>query len=78
MASGAVTSGEIGNAAVLSGNIASGQIGQYHFATGLGTKFTVSISTPSSPISGDRWYDTNSGILYTYIDDGNSQQWVQF
>jgi hypothetical protein len=27
---------------------------------------------------GDRWVDSNDGTLYTYINDGNSSQWVDF
>jgi len=43
LASGVVTSGEIGNAAVVSGNIASGAVGAYHFnATGLASGKTLS------------------------------------
>lgn len=26
---------------------------------------------------GDRWLDSDSGILYTYVDDGSSVQWVE-
>jgi hypothetical protein len=39
--------------------------------------WTYSASTPSSPNAGDKWVDTNSGITYTYINDGNSSQWVE-
>ena len=43
LASGVVTSGEIGNAAVVSGNIASGAVGAYHFnATGLASGRSLS------------------------------------
>jgi hypothetical protein len=27
---------------------------------------------------GDVWIDTDTGIQYFYIDDGNSTQWVEF
>lgn len=33
-------------------------------------------SPPSSPIDGTKWLNTNDGIEYTYIDDGNTTQWV--
>jgi hypothetical protein len=26
---------------------------------------------------GDRWMDSDNGIEYIYVDDGNSQQWIQ-
>ena len=75
--SGSVTSGLIGNAAVVSGSIASGQIGKYSLTSGLVPSFTISASAPSSPLYGDRWFDTNTGTLLTYIYDGATAQWVQ-
>ena len=75
--SGSVTSGLIGNAAVVSGSIASGQIGKYSLTSGLVPSFTISASTPSSPLYGDRWFDTNTGTLLTYLYDGATAQWVQ-
>jgi hypothetical protein len=32
---------------------------------------------PTYPNIGDRWVDSNSGSEYTWVDDGNSQQWVE-
>jgi len=32
---------------------------------------------PVSPLIGDRWVDSNSGIEYTWIDDGTNQTWVE-
>lgn len=26
---------------------------------------------------GDEWYDTNSGVLFKYLSDGDSKQWVE-
>lgn len=34
-------------------------------------------TAPSSPRVGKRWLDSNSGILYEYINDGDSLQWVE-
>lgn len=76
--SGSVTSGFIGNAAVVSGSVGSGQIGTIHFSSGSVAKFTSSSSAPSSPNEGDRWYYTDDGVLLTYVNDGSSSQWVQF
>ena len=47
--------------------------------TGGGGNVTVSVSdtVPASPTNGNLWLNTNNGILYVYINDGNSQQWVQ-
>lgn len=42
-----------------------------------GGAYTVSATAPSSPANGDRWLDTNSGIEYSYVNDGNSSQWVE-
>jgi hypothetical protein len=54
-------------------------------ASGVGTggdgggNVTVSVgtNTPSSPANGNLWLNTNNGVLYVYIDDGNSSQWIQ-
>lgn len=43
----------------------------------VGGKYTVSGTAPSSPVNGDRWVDSDVGIEYTYIDDGNTSQWVE-
>jgi len=32
---------------------------------------------PSNPISGTLWWDSVSGQLFTYYDDGQSAQWVE-
>jgi hypothetical protein len=32
---------------------------------------------PATPIVGGFWYDSDTGRLYLYVDDGNSQQFVQ-
>jgi hypothetical protein len=33
-------------------------------------------TAPSSPKNGDQWYNTFNGILFEYLDDGTSSQWV--
>jgi len=33
-------------------------------------------TAPSSPQNGDQWYNTFNGILFEYLDDGTSSQWV--
>lgn len=37
---------------------------------------TISDTPPSSAISGDLWWESDTGILKIYYDDGTSQQWV--
>ena len=32
---------------------------------------------PSGPINGTLWWDTVSGQLFTYYNDGQSAQWVE-
>jgi hypothetical protein len=31
---------------------------------------------PSSPLEGDQWYNTTTGVLFEYLNDGTSSQWV--
>jgi hypothetical protein len=42
-----------------------------------GTTYTSAASAPVGPIAGDRWFNTALGIMFTYINDGNSSQWVE-
>lgn len=40
-------------------------------------RFTSSATPPTQGITaGHKWFDTNTGIEFTYIYDGNSYQWV--
>ncbi len=43
------------------------------------SRYFISGSTPTGYVlvNGDRWYNTNNGIEYVWINDGNSSQWVQ-
>ena len=48
----------------------------YRGAYGL-TGFVYQANTaPASPQPGDQWYNTFNGILFEYLDDGTSAQWV--
>lgn len=38
--------------------------------------YTVSNTAPSSPTVGDKWWDSDTDILYEFIDDGQGQVWV--
>jgi hypothetical protein len=40
------------------------------------TKYTASINPPSSPFIGDQWYKTDANILYEYLSDGTSTNWI--
>lgn len=44
---------------------------------GGGGTYTVSATAPGSPVQGDRWLETDAGVEYTYVNDGNSSQWVE-
>ena len=43
---------------------------------GGGVTITTDSIPPVSPSVGAQWYDTSSNILFEYLDDGTSQQWV--
>jgi hypothetical protein len=42
------------------------------------TQIYASSSPPPSPFEGDLWLDTDTGITYTYWNDGTSSQWFEF
>ena len=33
-------------------------------------------TAPTSPLNGDQWYNTFNGILFEYLNDGTTAQWV--
>ena len=41
-----------------------------------GLSFISSVTAPEYPALGDQWYASDIGILFEYLDDGDSQQWV--
>jgi hypothetical protein len=43
---------------------------------GGGSSVTMSDTAPGGAGAGDLWWDTSSGRLYIYYDDGTSLQWV--
>jgi hypothetical protein len=45
---------------------------------GAGGTFTFDDTPPASPNAGDRWVDSDTGVLFVYVDDGTSSQWVEF
>jgi hypothetical protein len=44
---------------------------------GGGGSIEVSQSAPSTPEEGTIWFNSTNGTLYVYINDGDSNQWVQ-
>ena len=55
---------------------AAGTMVQIGGGTG-GGSYTFSSTAPSSPAAGDEWTDSDDGITYQYVNDGNSSQWVE-
>jgi hypothetical protein len=45
---------------------------------GSGVGFTVAATPPAFAVSGDLWLNSNTAILYVYVNDGDSTQWVEF
>jgi hypothetical protein len=54
----------------------SGNGNPYATGSGSGITYTAATTPPISPTVGDQWYDTAEGILYEYMDDGDTNQWV--
>jgi hypothetical protein len=44
---------------------------------GGGASISVSAAAPADPNSGNLWFNSETGILYVYVEDTDSQQWVQ-
>lgn len=34
-------------------------------------------TAPTSPVSGDLWFNSNDGVLFMFFNDGNTSQWVE-
>lgn len=45
--------------------------------TTVANRFTYAPDPPENPINGDRWFESDTGKYFVYIDDGDSLQWVQ-
>jgi len=45
--------------------------------SGSGASVDVSATVPGEPSNGNLWLNTENGRLYIYINDGNSNQWIQ-
>lgn len=46
-------------------------------STSSGLTYFVTSSTPTATQSGDRWFNTNTGIELVWVNDGDSSQWIQ-
>jgi hypothetical protein len=47
-----------------------------HPAAAGGTSVTISDTPPGSPTVGNLWWESDTGNLYIFYNDGNSSQWV--
>lgn len=61
----------------ITGNYFIGNGSQLTGLTTGGTTTTYSNTAPSSPTAGQIWINSDTGTEYTYINDGNSSQWVE-
>jgi len=43
----------------------------------IGGGIAIGDAPPMAPAPGQLWWETDSGVLWFYYDDGNSKQWVQ-
>jgi hypothetical protein len=46
-------------------------------SAGGGVNFNFSSNPPANPSIGDQWMESLSGIVYVYVGDEDSEQWVQ-
>jgi len=42
-----------------------------------GMQFSYGATAPTGSTPGDKWFDIASGREFTWVDDGDSQQWVE-
>lgn len=49
----------------------------YSGSQGANSLYTTSNTAPSTPTSGDRWFNTDIGAEFVYTYDGDSSQWVE-
>jgi hypothetical protein len=62
-----IGAGSVGGDFAVTGNI-----------TGGGIRKTSSVGAPVNPVVGDTWYKTDTDVLYTYINDGTKNIWVDY
>ena len=54
----------------------TGSTGSIGYTGSKGTT-TISNTAPTSPVNGDTWWNSETGVRYVYYADGTSNQWVQ-
>lgn len=81
-ATGSVTITNTGVREIVAGNNISissstGSVTISSAVDGIGSKFFYQSASPSGATIGDRWMDSENGQEYVYVNDGNTNQWVQ-
>ena len=58
--------------------VAAGHYGNHYWANGVTAviSYTAASTAPTAQRVGDQWYDTSSDILYTRINDGTTNYWL--
>ncbi len=46
-------------------------------STSAANRYTFAVIAPVDPVHGDQWTDSRTGRTYTFLDDGDSHQWVE-
>lgn len=74
------SAGSATTATNLSGGSVSATTGSFSGATTRNSKALITNYTgttaPTSPQQGDEWYNSTNGVLYKYIYDGTSNNWI--
>lgn len=85
-ATGAVSNAQLASAIsfasianlTVTGNVSAAYfVGSGSGLTNVVSVITVSSTPPSSPQNGQKWIESGNLIEYTYINDGDSAQWIQ-
>lgn len=58
------------------GNISAGNVTVTGNIVGGGVRNSAGSTPPADPSIGDKWWNTNNDILYTYLSDGTSKNWI--
>lgn len=58
-------------------NIVNSVNGLTGTVSALAGAFTYGMTAPASPTFGDRWFNSDDATYLVYVNDGNSNQWVE-
>lgn len=62
---------------IVAPNIVNSVNGLTGTVSALAGAFTFGMTAPASPTFGDRWFNADDGTYLVYLNDGNSNQWVE-